>query len=248
MKPSERVLRKIAWIVNRRGWTDMRLEVIPRAGFYGQDALWTIHAHHFEGSPDFERAYARAVRAGGFDYGIRWRAHAILWAATTAAPLDGAFVECGTGRGFMASAICEYLGWGSRRFYLFDTFNPATPTADGKQDGPISPYYADGPEAVAVNFAEWPGVELVQGEIPATLTRRAIDTIAFLHVDMNHAIAEEAAVRYFWPRLVRGGFMVFDDYGLEGYEAQRDAVDALSQELGFSVFACPTGQGIVVKQ
>ena len=223
---------------NRNPWTSQRLELLPRDEhpFYDEDGLWTHHGHTFADDPRFVRAYRRAVQAGGFDYEIRWRVHALLWAAERAVGLPGDFVECGSARGFMASAICEYLDWDTRPFYLFDTFRPGG-----------CRYYASSPEAVAPNFAQWPGVRLVVGEIPATLDDVQVDEVAFLHVDLNHASAEEAAVRHFWPRLVAGGMLVFDDYGFQGFEESRESADRLGDELGYSVLTLPTGQGLVVK-
>jgi len=170
----------------------------------------------------------------------------MVWAAGLALVADGAFVECGTGRGFLASTICDYFDWTDRPFYLYDTFDPAMPDASGTRGGPVCPYYAEGVAEVRDNFAEWPGVKLIVGRLPDTLSD-SVDRVAFLHVDLNHAPSEIAAVRHFWPRLVRGGVLVFDDYGFEGYEANRDAADALGRELGFLVLTSPTGQGIVVK-
>jgi Methyltransferase domain len=149
----------------------------------------------------------------------------------------------------MASAICQYLDWRSRSFYLFDTFRPTTPDSAGIQSltGSVNRFYATESRAVADNFDEWPGVELVVGTIPATLNQRSIDQVAFIHIDLNHPAAEEAAVRHFWPRIVTGGIMIFDDYGFQGFEAQRESADRLGRELGFSVLTSPTGQGVVVK-
>jgi hypothetical protein len=149
----------------------------------------------------------------------------------------------------MMSALCEYLDWNDRPLYLFDTFKPTVPNNAGVQapDGLISPVYASGPEDVAKNFAEWPGVRLVVGEVPATLTQETIDRIAFLHVDMNHPVPEKAAVRHFWPRMVRGGTLILDDYGEPGRDAQRKAADEVARELGFSLLTLPTGQGLAIK-
>lgn len=245
----QRSLGVAAELFNRNPWIDGRLTLLPRdeAPLYAEDGLWTHHGHTFIEDERFDRAYRRAEKAGGMDYGIRWRVHIVLWAAERGAALDGAFVECGTGRGFMASAICDYLGWTQRPFHLYDTFLPVVPDEHGNQavDGIVSRAYAEGPESVAENFAAWPGVRLVIGKVPETL----LDTgpVAFLHVDLNHAAAEEAAVRHFWPKLTPGAPMIFDDYGFQGYEAQRDAADRLGRELGFRVLTLPTGQGLVLR-
>jgi hypothetical protein len=72
------------------------------------------------------------------------------------------------------------------------------------------------------------------------------DRVAFLHIDLNN-FPEQAVVRHFWPRLTLGGVFVYDDSGFVEHDASRRAADELSQELGFSILASPTGQGIVVK-
>jgi hypothetical protein len=241
-------------LFNRNPWSSRRLEISQKPDeadppLYGEDGLSTRNAHAFTDEARFRRAYQRAVRAGGWDYGIRWRAHVLLWAAEMSAHRDGAFVECGTGRGFMMSAVCEYLGWGDRPLYLFDTFKPTLPDEAGAQapDGAVSTVYASDPNAVEQTFAEWPAVELVVGEIPASFAQVRIDAVAFVHVDLNHPVPEEASVRHFWPRLASGGAMIFDDYGFPGREAQREVHDRLARELDFSILALPTGQGLVIK-
>jgi hypothetical protein len=235
-------------VFNRNPWTSSRLELLPRSAdpFYSEDGLWTYRRHAFTTDARFESAYKRAIQASGRDYEMRWRAHTLLWAAEAAARVEGAFVECGTGRGFMASAICSYLEWGARPFYLFDTFLPTRPDSGGTQtpSGTVDSNYAAGPDAVTENFAEWPGVKLVVGKVPESLVGAQLDRIAFLHVDLNHAPAEAAAVRFFWPRLGTGGIVVFDDYG---WERNKEAADSVGKELGFSVLTLPTGQGLVVK-
>ncbi len=233
---------------NRNPWTEQRLQIVDRGAdsFYAEDGLWTYHAHPFAQDPRFDRAYERAVRAGGDDYRIRWRVHTILWAAERAAAMEGAFVECGTGRGFMASAICDYLEWGERPFYLYDTFESTPPAGHAVAVASAAlPNYATGADSVRANFAVWPGVQLVVGRIPETLQETG--RVAFLHIDLNHPAAEEAVVRHFWPRLAPGASMVFDDYGFEGYEAQRESADSLGLELGFRVLSLPTGQGLVIR-
>lgn len=250
-KALRHALRGVIAGFNRSGVASSRLELVAIDGnrLYNRDGLLTYHAHPFLDDPAFRRAYARAVRAGGHDYDIPWRVHTILWAAQHALRLDGAFVECGTGRGFMASAICEYLGWGERPFLLFDTFVPYALDEDGRQrpGSTTLDVYADSPESVAANFAEWPGIELVVGRVPEAFDERPVPRVAFLHVDLNHPPAEIAAVRHIWPHLVPGGVVVFDDYGFGSSETLRAQVDELASEFGVAVHASPTGQGLMLK-
>ena len=149
----------------------------------------------------------------------------------------------------MMSAVCDYLDWTDRPLYLFDTFKPTLPDESGVQapEGQVSRHYASSREAVAENFAEWPGVRMVVGEIPATLAQTHIDQVAFLHVDMNHPRPEEAAIRHFWPRMVEGAVMVLDDYGAPNRGAQREVHDKVARECGFSILTLATRQGLAIK-
>jgi hypothetical protein len=237
---------------NRNPWTTQDLELVVRKPRhpYRYDGLITYHNHDFMEDPEFRRVYGRAVQAAGWDYEIFWRFHVMLWAATLASAAEGCFIECGTGRGFMASGICEHLGWTDRRFLLFDTFDPRRvwPHLENPlEDAPAWPYYATSVAAVRENFREWPGVELVVGRVPETLSTVDTGPVAFLHVDMNHPTPEEAALRHFWPRLSAGGVVVFDDYAYDGFELLRASADAVAEELGFSIVGLPTGQGIAIK-
>lgn len=244
-----RLIAALVAAFNRNPWTWERLVFLPRhpkVRWYEEDGIWTQHSQPFLDTPEFQRAYRRAAKAA--DHGIAWRLHTNLWAATHAERLDGVFVECGTARGFYASGICEYLGWQDRPYYLCDTFSPFMPGTDGSQEsGSRGLGYADGPEGVASNFEEWPGVQLIVGRVPDSLNQIPDGPIAYLHVDMNHPEAEAAAVRTLWPRVTPGGIMLFDDYGFPTFQASMASFDALAQELGFTILCSPTGQGIVVK-
>jgi hypothetical protein len=242
-----RVVKRSVEFFNRNPWVSVWPAVAkPEGRWYHHDGLWTKHAQPFLDDPAFQHAYAKAVASAGWDYRIPWRLHTVLWAASLCGSLDGAFVECGTGRGFMASGICDYLGWSDRPFYLFDTFLPSLPDTRGRQRGASSPFYATSADSTAANFNEWPGVELVVGRIPDTLATVEIERVAFLHVDLNHPDAEEHAVRHFWPRLVPNAVIIYDDYGFPNFDSSRRRVDKVAAELGFRVLALPTGQGLVI--
>ncbi|HTB17249.1 MAG TPA: hypothetical protein VK708_03990, partial [Bryobacteraceae bacterium] len=73
-------------------------------------------------------------------------------------------------------------------------------------------------------------------------------SVAFLHLDMNCAYPEAAALEYFWDRLSPGAFVLLDDYVYFGYESQTKAIDSLAASLGFNVLSLPTGQGLIIKQ
>jgi hypothetical protein len=209
------------------------------------DGITTIHNQGFRKAPEFERAYARAVSAAGWDFDIPYRVHQAIWLAKQALKVEGDFVELGTGRGFIMSAILEATGL-TRPVHLFDTFLPHT-IVHGQQIGTPSPHYANVFEEVAANFDQWPSVRLNRGNVFETLPQANIESVAFLHVDMNHADPEVFGIRQLWPRMPSGAVLLMDDYAHASFAAQRGPLDEVAAELGFDVLSTPTGQGIVIK-
>lgn len=216
------------------------------------DGIATKHNDGFRNTKRFQLAYSRAVRAGGFDYRIPWRVHQCLWCAEQARKVDGDFVEFGTGRGFMMSALLtDFSGWDScgRQMWLFDTFLPYRLGADGKQDvsGAINRYYAESIEDVRRNFAEWSHIRLVQGDVIEILPQSGIGKIAFLHLDLNNARAEALVLQAIWDKVQVGGVILMDDYAFAGCEDQYRALNEVASSFGFHILTTPTGQGIVIK-
>jgi hypothetical protein len=229
---------------------------------YNSDGLISAHRHAFMEDPPFQRAYQRGVNAiGGHDHHKWWwRVHIGLWAAASASHIDGDFIECGVNYGFLSSAIMEYLDWDrlGKTFYLLDTFagldarfitdgeRPAG-TLETNQERLRDGFYNSSVDGVRANFAQWRNQRIIVGAIPETLTRVDATTVAFLHIDMNCAPPEVAALRHFWPRLTPGAVVLLDDYAYHGYEEQRLAMNALAGELGVQICALPTGQGLLIR-
>jgi hypothetical protein len=227
--------------------------VVRGLGLPYEDGLLSRHNRDFLEEPDFVRAYARGIDASG-DLGWRWRVHIGLWAAATAARHPGDFVECGVNRGFLSTAIMEYLDWDrlGKQFWLLDTFAgidlsqlegdelAAARERNARMD------LADG-DSVRAWFSQWQNVNVIEGSVPATLPQVQADEIAYLHLDMNASAPEVAALEYFWERLVPGAVVLFDDYGYRGYEAQRHALGALARRRDFPIASLPTGQGLLIR-
>ena len=227
---------------------------------YDQDGLRSVHNHEFIDDAAFQSAYARGVQAAGVDYRWHWRVHTGLWAARTAALLQGDFIEFGVNRGFLSSAIMAALDWNAtgRSFWLLDTFTGIDSRYVTQEDLDIgvlehnqaqidNGFYTFDVDTVRANFAEWPEARIVQGPVPETLAAVESEQFAFAHLDMNCAGPEIAAAEWLWPRLVPGGLMLLDDYAYSGYRSQKLAMDAFAASKGAHVLSLPTGQGLIVR-
>lgn len=183
-----------------------------------------------------------------------------LWAAAAAIRLLGDFVECGVNRGFLSSAIMEYLNWDTRlrTFYLLDTFTGLDERYISEAEleaGALyknqklleSGFYIDRIDTVIANFAQWRNVKIVPGAIAETLAQVPTKQVAFLHLDMNHALPEVAAAEHFWPRLTPGALILLDDYAYHGFRNQKLAMDKFANKKGVQILSLPTGQGLLLK-
>lgn len=185
-----------------------------------------------------------------------WRAHVLVWAARNALRLDGDFVELGTFRGFFATCLVHALDFATaaQHLHLYDTFEGL---ADDSVRENLPETFYDGLQAhysepdihasVLARFADFTNVHVIRGKVPDSLEGTAPERIAWLHVDMNSANHEIAALERLWDRLVPGAHVVLDDYGHCVFRKQTQAHQAFFAARGLPICELPTGQGLVIK-
>ena len=69
--------------------------------------------------------------------------------------------------------------------------------------------------------------------------------VAFLHLDLNSASAEEGALRLV-PLMPAGAMVVLDDYGWSNYKPQKVVADKYFAQRNIPVVELPTGQGLAI--
>lgn len=233
----------------------------PDVSMYREDGMTSWHQHDFMQDPAFMAAYTAGRRAMGEAYhAMHWRAHVIAWAGRNALNRPGDFVECGVSHGFMSTMLMTLLDWDrhGRTFWLFDTFQGADPrfvSVGEKAAGLLersasrvaSGEYASNIERVEQTFAPWQHKRIVVGSVPETLPIVGDARVAFLHIDMNCAPPERAAIEFFWERLSPGALIVLDDYGWRDYLPQKLAMDEFAAAKGIEILRLPTGQGLIIR-
>jgi O-methyltransferase len=217
--------------------------------FFAYDMLITLDRNiSFLEDARFMQAF-NAAATDETEKSLLWRIHVLCWFAHNSLRVAGDFVECGVYRGMSTAVVAPYLDFGRlpRAWYLYDTF--AGVPVDQLNEGHVNPdfFLASGQYEAAVNrFAPYPNIHVVRGRIPEVLAERAPGRVAFLHLDMNSAVAEGAALEFFADRLQPGAFVVLDDYGWRGYRDQKLVADRFFGERGKPIMELPTGQGVVM--
>ena len=88
-----------------------------------------------------------------------------------------------------------------------------------------------------------------EGPIPDVFAAACPQRIAYLHIDLNQAPAEVAALDHLFDRIVPGGILILDDYEWSGiYRSQKLAEDVWFEARKYRVMPLPTGQGLVIKR
>ncbi len=176
---------------------------------------------------------------------IVWRLHTLCWAARRALALPGDFVECGTYKGVTAKIIadCTDLVNQGKTFYLYDLFEHDT----GMRHHALPEHGPELYQATLRRFAGYPHVRIVRGMIPESFGDAAPDRIAFLHVDLNDAQSEIAALDHLFDRVVPGGAIVLDDFGWARYREQMVVETKFFADRNLAILELPTGQGLIIK-
>jgi O-methyltransferase len=163
--------------------------------------------------------------------------------AANAQDLAGDIVECGVWNGGSAAVMgvacredSRYVS--ARTIWLFDSFQglPAPGARDGETEKKafFKGWNKGGTENVVRVFKKvgFPSaqIRIVPGWFDATLKTAAVDRIAVLHIDADWYDSVKLVLDAFYDKVVPGGFLVFDDYGL--WQGCRQAVTDFCVERG----------------
>ncbi len=175
---------------------------------------------------------------------IVWRTHILTWAAFTCLSLPGDFVECGCYQGKTAEVIANYvcLNDTDKNFFIYDVFNHPPDARHGMENHSENLF-----EKVRERLRPFKNIVVTKGCVPEILEAISPETIAFMHIDMNSVSAEIGALEVLFDRVVKGGIIVFDDYGWTPYHDQKVAEDRFMEERGYKILELPTGQGMMLK-
>lgn len=162
--------------------------------------------------------------------------------------LIGDVAEVGVFRGDFARHI--NLNFPERNFYLFDTF-------EGFDDRDInvemSKKYSKGDQnfsqtsvEVALAKMKYPLKCIIKkGYCPATAQDlNANFVFVSIDVDLYQPILE--GLKYFYPRLIKGGYIFIHDFNNDEYPGVRKAVEEYCTENGLNFLPIPDAAGTVV--
>lgn len=222
---------------------------------YDTDSLCTSNNCDFIRDERFIRAYDAALQTSPWEgFTLQWRVYIVCWLADMVKNLKGDYVECGVNTGAYSRALIEYIKFEEldKVLYLLDTFDgfPESQINESERAIGVNEYggnhYKNVYEEVKKTFSAF-RVKIIKGMVPDTLTQCTAESICYLSIDMNAVKPEIAAAEYFWPKIVKGGVIILDDYGFSKHINQKLAFDEFAKNKGAEILTLPTGQGIIFK-
>ena len=196
--------------------------------------------------PPFVQAWQSNIECPS-DEAIVWRRYVLACAAYHCVHLDGDFVECGAYTGVGIKTVVDYLGGPAfpKTFWGYDAFEHDP----SMLNHPMPEHQKGLYKRVQNKFSGYSQVRLIKGLIPQVFENDCPERIAYLHIDLNQAPAEIAALEQLFDRMVPGGILILDDYEWSGYyRAQKLTEDQWFDARRYRVMPLPTGQGLVIKR
>jgi O-methyltransferase len=157
----------------------------------------------------------------------------------------GEVAECGVYKGGTAKILAELVP--DRPLHLFDTFCGMPDTDAGKDLHKAGDFADTTMESVRAYLSGHPNVNCVAGLIPQSLDIVRRSEFSFVHIDLDIYSSIKAACEFFYPRVERGGILLFDDYGYPSCPGARAAVDEFFADKPETTIAMITGQCSVQK-
>ncbi|HTY58038.1 MAG TPA: TylF/MycF/NovP-related O-methyltransferase [Bacteroidota bacterium] len=178
----------------------------------------------------------------------RTRCYMLYQFARDAAGLPGEVAEVGVYRGGTARLLARTFEGTGKPVHLFDTFEgmPSTdPSKDAHREGDFSDTSL---ASVQKNLSGCENVLFYPGYFPATSPPIEQSRFCLVHIDVDIYRSVLDCCAFFYPRMVPGGKMVFDDYGYETCPGAKLAVDEFFRDTPERPFYLPSGQCFVTKR
>ena len=149
--------------------------------------------------------------------------------------VPGAAAELGVYRGFFASCINRLLP--DRKLYLFDSFEGFTPE-DRASDAFQAAHRNTAAEKVLSLMPCPKNVYLKPGFFPQSLDGLE-ERFCLVSLDVDFERTTLEGLRYFWPRLHGGGYLLLHDWGNPKLPGVGKALERFEAELGETLTAVP---------
>lgn len=162
--------------------------------------------------------------------------------------LKGNVAELGVYRGNSASLLSRYARKTGQTCYLFDTFDSFDARdLEGADADVAQAVFSDTSLDQVKALVGEENTVFVQGYFPESLSGKNIESpFVFVHIDCDLEKPFKAALDFFYPRMVKGGYIVMHDYSSLCWPGATIAVDAFFADKPEYIVPVPDKSGTVV--
>lgn len=161
--------------------------------------------------------------------------------------MEGDIAEVGVYKGGTAKLIAKVAAETTKTVHLFDTFcgMPLTDiTKDLHKEGDFSDTSLD---EVRTYLKDCNNVQFYPGLFSDTSDAVSDLQFCLVHIDVDIYKSVADCCEFFYPRMVKGGIMVFDDYGFLSCLGAKMAVDEFFANKPEYPCYLPMGESFVIK-
>ncbi|MBI3889900.1 MAG: class I SAM-dependent methyltransferase, partial [Candidatus Wallbacteria bacterium] len=162
--------------------------------------------------------------------------------------LEGDTAECGAYKGASSYLICEHFAAAAKLHHVFDSFEGLS--SPGLADGQYwkAGDLTSGDDVLRRSLSAFPNLRVYPGWIPSRFGEVENSRFCFVHIDVDLHDPTLQSLEFFYPRMVPGGVLLFDDYGFSSCPGARQATDEFMRGRPEGLVHVPTGQAFVVKR
>ena len=225
--------QKCLFLKNNMILTDRNASCTQAKAILGEELLnKLLPGQHIIPTPAQLADSALPPRDLGNDY-VRLATLELLCSRLGAVP--GAAAELGVYRGFFARCINTLLP--DRRLYLFDSFSGFSEDACATESFQAAHCNTAVEKVLAI--MPHPGrITVKPGFFPASLEGLE-ERFCLVSLDVDFYQTTLEGLRYFWPRLEPGGYLLLHDWGSPKLPGVRQALRDYEGELGAAIPAVP---------
>ncbi len=169
--------------------------------------------------------------------------------AKVASNTEGDIAELGVYKGGSAKLLAKSFKEKAshKKIFLLDTFEGLpkhNEELDHHREGDLGDTSF---ENVQTFLKELDNIILLKGLFSNTQQNIANNRFSFVHIDVDLYSSVLECCNFFYPRLSKGGIMIFDDYGYVSCPGAKKAVDEFFRDKADTPVYLTTGQCLLIK-
>ncbi len=160
---------------------------------------------------------------------------------------EGSLAEVGVYQGGSAKLICETKD--DRELYLFDTFTGLPEVSEddthfGEKHWYENEFSNTSEESIRKLLSKYKNVHVIKGRFPESGKDIVDKKFCFVHLDVDLYKSTIESLRFFFPKMVKGGIILIHDFHSDGIQK---AIHEFRNEIDIHLIELTGSQAMIIK-